>query len=149
MSVLRGLMIWTGGVALLAATALDTLVVIGRQAGFALHGAIELIQAAVLVAGSLALIAATAADNHARVRLVVNRLGASRQWFERGSELLTALFIAALLVGSGWLALDLWNSHEVSEVAGVPWRLLRLFANLALAIVLVLALRAFVRGTKP
>ncbi len=149
MSVLRSLMIWTGGVALLAATALDTLVVIGRQAGFALHGAIELIQAAVLIAGSLALIAATAANNHARVRLVINRLGASREWFERGSELLTALFIAALLVGSGWLALDLWNSHEVSEIAGVPWRWLRLFANFALATVLVLALRGLFGKAKP
>jgi TRAP-type C4-dicarboxylate transport system permease small subunit len=148
MSVLRSLMIWTGGAALLAATALDTLVVIGRQAGFALHGAIELIQAAVLVAGSLALIAATAANNHARVRLVINRLSASREWLERGSELLTALFFAALLAGSGWLALDLWNSHEVSEIAGVPWRLLRLFANLAMAAVLVLALRALFKRAR-
>jgi hypothetical protein len=149
MKLLRSLMIWTGGVALLAATALDTLVVIGRQAGFALHGAIELIQAAVLVAGSLALVAASAANNHARVRLVVNRLGASREWLERGSELLTALFVLALLVGSGWLAVDLWHSHEVSEIAGVPWRLLRLFANLALAVVIALALRALFRKARP
>ena len=145
MSALRGLMVWTGGAALLAATAIDTLVVIGRQAGFALHGAIELIQAAVLVAGSLALIAASAANMHARVRLVVSRLGASREWLERGSELFTALFGLALLIGSGWLMLDLWNSHEVSEIAGVPWRWLRLFANLAIAVVVALALRALFR----
>ena len=145
MTMLRSLMIWTGGAALLAATALDTLVVVGRQVGFALHGAIELIQAAVLVAGSLALIAATAADNHARVRLVVSRLGRSRDWLERGSELLTALFVLALLTGSTWLAIDLWNSHEVSELAGVPWRWLRLVANLALAAVFLLALRALLR----
>ena len=106
MSVLRGLMIWTGGAALLAATAVDTLVVIGRQAGFALHGAIELIQAAVLVAGSLALVAATAANNHARVRLIIDRLGPSRAWFERGSDILMAAFLVALLAGSGWLAVD-------------------------------------------
>lgn len=149
MTVLRSLMIWTGGVALLAATAFDTIAVIGRQVGFAVHGTIELIQAAVLIAGSLALIAATAANNHARVRLLVNRLDRSREWFERGSDLLTALFVLALLAGSGWLAVDLWSSHEISEIAGVPWRWLRLFANLALAVVIVLAVRALVRGSKP
>ena len=148
MTALRSLMIWTGGIALLAATAFDTVAVIGRQVGFAVHGTIELIQAAVLIAGSLALIAATAANNHARVRLLVNRLDRSREWLERGSDLLTALFVLALLAGSGWLAIDLWSSHEVSEIAGVPWRWLRLFANLALAVVAALALLAFVRGGK-
>ena len=148
MTALRSLMIWTGGLALLAATAFDTLAVIGRQVGFALHGTIELIQAAVLIAGSLALIAATAANNHARVRLLVSRLDRSREWFERGSDLLTALFVLALLAGSSWLAVDLWSSHEVSEIAGVPWRWLRLFANFALAVVAALALLAFVRGGK-
>ena len=148
MTALRSLMIWTGGIALLGATAFDTVAVIGRQVGFAVHGTIELIQAAVLIAGSLALIAATAANNHARVRLLVNRLDRSREWLERGSDLLTALFVLALLAGSGWLAIDLWGSHEVSEIAGVPWRWLRLFANLALAVVAALALLAFVRGGK-
>ena len=148
MTALRSLMIWTGGIALLAATAFDTVAVIGRQVGFAVHGTIELIQAAVLIAGSLALIAATAANNHARVRLLVNRLDRSREWLERGSDLLTALFVLALLAGSGWLAIDLWSSHEVSEIAGVPWRWLRLFANLALAVVAALALLAFMRGGK-
>jgi TRAP-type C4-dicarboxylate transport system permease small subunit len=141
-------MVWTGGAALLAATAIDTLAVIGRQAGFALHGAIELIQAAILVAGSLALIAATAANTHARVRLVIDRLGPARHWLERGSELFTAVFALALLIGSGWLAADLWRSHEVSEIAGVPWRWLRMFANLALVVVIALALRAFARGAR-
>ena len=148
MTALRSLMILTGGIALLAATAFDTVAVIGRQVGFAVHGTIELIQAAVLIAGSLALIAATAANNHARVRLLVNRLDRSREWLERGSDLLTALFVLALLAGSSWLAVDLWSSHEVSEIAGVPWRWLRLFANFALAVVAALALLAFVRGGK-
>ena len=145
MTSLRSVMIWTGGIALLAATALDTLAVVGRQVGFALHGAIELIQAAVLVAGSIALIAAR---NHARVRLVVDRLGKSRAWLDRGSELLTASFLAALLIGSAWLAGDLWNSHEISEIAGVPWRWLRLFASLSLAVMVVLTLRNLARSRR-
>jgi TRAP-type C4-dicarboxylate transport system permease small subunit len=145
---LRSLMIWTGGAALVAATLIDTLAVIGRQVGFAIHGAIELIQAAVLVAGSLALIAAAAANQHARVHLVLDRLGRSRALIERLSELLMAIFVAALLIGSGWLAVDLWNGHEVSELAGVPWRWLRLFANLALAVIIMLTIRRLARGDR-
>ena len=149
MSTLRNLMIWTGGAALLAATAVDTVAVIGRQVGFRVHGAIELIQAAVLVAGAVALIAATGARTHARVRIVVERLGKARPAAEWISEVLAAVFFGALLTGSAWVAADLWNSHEVSEVAGVPWRWMRLAANLALATMLVLTLRELVRRREP
>ena len=149
MSTLRNLMIWTGGAALLAATAVDTVAVIGRQVGVRVHGAIELIQAAVLVAGAVALVAATAARAHARVRIVVERLANARPWFDRLSEGLAAVFLAALLTGSAWLSADLWNSHEVSEVAGVPWRWMRLAANLALAAMLVLTLRHIVGSRRP
>ena len=142
-------MIWTGGAALLAATAVDTVAVIGRQVGFRVHGAIELIQAAVLVAGAVALVAATAARAHARVRIVVERLANARPWFDRLSEGLAAVFLAALLTGSAWLSADLWNSHEVSEVAAVPWRWMRLAANLALAAMLVLTLRHMVGSRRP
>ena len=149
MSALRNLMVWTGGAALLAATAIDTVAVIGRQVGFRVHGAIELIQAAVLVAGAVALVAATAARSHARVRIVVERLGTARQWVEGFSEALAAVFLTALLIGSVWLSADLWNSHEVSEVAGVPWRWMRLAANLGLATMLFLTLRQLVRSREP
>ena len=40
--------IWLGGIALLAATAIDTLAVIGRHLGIPVTGSIELMQAAVL-----------------------------------------------------------------------------------------------------
>ena len=86
-------MVWLGGIALLAATLGDTLSVIGRHLGFPLHGAIELIQAAVLVAGSLALLASTLAGGHARVHLVLDRLSRERRAAaERICSLVTALF---------------------------------------------------------
>ncbi|WP_188054153.1 TRAP transporter small permease [Sphingosinithalassobacter sp. CS137] len=147
MTLLRSCLIWGGGGALLAATAIDTLAVVGRQLGMPVRGSIELIQAAVLVAGGIALVVATLADRHARVRLMVDRLGGWRRaGAERASDLLTALFFACLLGGSGWLALDLWAAHEMSELVGVPWRWLRLFANLCLAAVTLLALRQALRG---
>jgi TRAP-type transport system small permease protein len=143
---LRDTMIWTGGAALLAATAIDTLAVIGRQVGLPVRGSIELIQAAILIAGGLALIAATLVDQHARVRVVFDRLGRGREWIDRASHLLTGLFFVCVLAGSVWLSVELWNSHELSEIAGVPWRWLRLFANLCFAIVLLLVVRQAIRG---
>ena len=44
--MLRRLLIWFGGIAMLAATAVDTLSVIGRNAGLPIVGSIELVQAA-------------------------------------------------------------------------------------------------------
>jgi TRAP-type C4-dicarboxylate transport system permease small subunit len=148
-NALRTAMIWAGGAALVAATVVDTVAVVGRQAGFAVHGSIELMQAAVLIAGSLALVAASAAGSHARVRLVIERLGQGRSWFEAVSELLTAVLLAALLAGSVWLAIDLWHSHEVGEITGIPWRWLRLFVNFALAAMIVIALGSLFKDRRP
>lgn len=147
MSPLRSIMVWIGGAALLAATAVDTFAVIGRQIGWPLRGSIELVQAAVLVAGSIALIAATLADRHAKVQLVVDRLSPQmRHHVGRFCELMTALFLLCVLAGSAWLSFDLWASNELSEIIGVPWRWMRLFANLGLAVALMVVLRHALRG---
>lgn len=147
MNRLKVAMIWLGGAALLAATGIDTLAVLGRQLGLPLKGSIELVQAAVLVAGSIALICATLADRHARVRLLVDRLGAGlRAVVGRASEVLSALFLACLLIGSAWIAADLWDGHERSEIMGVPWLWLRLFANLSLLVIVVLTVRRAFAG---
>ena len=139
-------LVWLGGGALLAATAIDTLAVIGRQVGLPVEGSIEAIQVAVLAAGSLALLAATAARSHAQVHLVVDRLGEdARDIARRLCALALALFLLALLAGSGWIAADLWHAHEESELLGVPWRWLRLFANAALLTAALAALSQALR----
>lgn len=142
--------IWLGGLALLAATAIDTLAVIGRHVGLPLLGSIELVQAAVLVAGTVALVVATAADRHARVRLLVDRLGSSgRAVADSVADFLAALFLLGVFLGSAWLAIDVWSGHELSEIAGVPWRWLRMFVNLGLLVVVFLTLRSMFRGSRP
>jgi hypothetical protein len=83
MTLLRRIAVWTGGTALLAATAVDTLAVVGRNVGLPLVGSIELVQAAVLVAGVFGLIFATAGDDHARVRILTDRLGRLRRLADR------------------------------------------------------------------
>lgn len=144
------LAIWVGGVALLAATLIDTAAVIGRHIGFPLTGSIELMQAAVLVSGSMGLVIATIERSHARVHLLVDRLGTSwRHLADRVSDALTFLFCAALLAGSVWLSIDLWDAHEQSELLGLPWRLLRLIANLALLSVCLILLWRIVRRVRP
>jgi TRAP-type C4-dicarboxylate transport system permease small subunit len=137
------IIVWIGGAALLAATLLDTLSVAGRHVGLPFHGVIELIQAAVLVAGGLGLVASALAGNQARVRLVLDRLPPrANALARRFSALLAAAFFAGLLAGSGWIAFDLWDGYERSELLGVPWRWLRVFANLCLAALVLLSLRA-------
>ena len=149
MTWLRRLAVWIGGAALIAATATDTLAVIGRNVGLPVVGSIELVQAAVLVSGIFGLIFATAGDDHARVRILTDRLGRGRALADVVGPLSMALFFAALLTGSVWLAADLWNGHERSEVLGVPWRVLRLITNLGLAACIVVALALLFRRTRP
>jgi TRAP-type C4-dicarboxylate transport system permease small subunit len=144
-------LVWVGGVALLAATAIDTLAALGRYVGLPLRGSIEFIQPPILIAGMLAILLATMAGASARVRLLVDRLRPrTAVLVDRLDELLVAIFFGALLIGSTWIAADLWNGHEVSEVVGVPWRWLRLGANLLLGAVILAALvRVFRRVDRP
>ena len=143
-------MIWAGGIALIIAAALNLLAVIGRHTGLPLKGAIELVQVVVLIAGSLALVAATLARNHARVHLILDRLkGAKRDVAEWICTALSILFYTLLLAGSCWLAADRWGSQEVSELVGVPWRAMRAFLNAALVIVIVLLARQLVERRQP
>jgi TRAP-type C4-dicarboxylate transport system permease small subunit len=132
-------MIWVGGAAMLAATSIDTLSVMGRHLGLPVHGSIELIQFAVLVSGSLSLLAATMAGNHARVHFILDRLpSAGRDVAQRICHLASAMFVACLLAGSMWIATDLWHAHEQSELLGLPWAAMRAIANFCLAITLAI-----------
>lgn len=147
--MVRKAIILIGGVALLGATATDSVAVIGRHIGLPLRGSIELVQLFVLIAGSLALLVATADQAHAKVHLVVDRMGdAGKSVMARLSGLLGAVFFAGLLAGSLWLMADLWNGHEQSELLGISWRLMRLFANLALLTTIAVLLGQAVRGRK-
>lgn len=140
------IIIWIGGIALLAATLIDAVAVIGRHVGLPLTGSIEIMQAVVLVSGSLGLLVATAEQSHARVHLLVARLGPrGRSLADRLSDLLTLAFCAALLVGSGWIAVELWASQEQSELTAIPWRVLRLIANACLLGMCVILLRRIIR----
>lgn len=129
----KSIVVLIGGLALLAATAIDTLAVIGRHVGAPVQGSIELMQAAVLVSGAVAILISTMDMAHARVRLLVARLSPRRRIVaDRLSDLLTLIFYLALLVGSSWIAWDLRAAHEQSALLGIPWMILRIVAGLCL-----------------
>jgi TRAP-type C4-dicarboxylate transport system permease small subunit len=137
----RGL-VWVAGGALLVAMATDTIAMLGRHLRVPLLGSIEIVQAAVLVASSGALLLATALDAHARVHLLQRRLAPRvRVAFERFSLVAAIALVLALLAGSLWITVDLWHGHEESELLRIPWRPLRVIVLLLLAGLLGILLR--------
>jgi len=147
---LRKLLVWIAGSALLAAVAVDALAMIGRQIRLPLIGSIEIVEAVILFAAGGALVIATLDDAHARVSLVLDRLPERWQALMRKLHALAAaVFFAAVLSGSFWIAADLWHGQEESELLHIPYRPLRLATIVVLAALLVLAVRSLLRrGTK-
>ena len=140
-SLMRTVLIWISGGALLIAMVVDTLAMFGRALQFPLIGSIEIVQAVVLLAASGALIITTLDRAHARVSLVLNRLPTRwRRRFERLFSVAAAVLFAALLAGSLWIAADLWTGYEESEILRIPYRPLRIAVVLALVALVVLAL---------
>lgn len=133
MNHLRGAVVWVAGGALLVAMAVDTLAMLGRQLHWPLLGAIEIVQAAVLVGAAGALFMAALAGVHARVHLLVDRLSPrGRLWSGRVNAFASVLFYVALLAGSAWIAADLWSGHEESELMFIPYRPLRMLVLVTL-----------------
>jgi TRAP-type C4-dicarboxylate transport system permease small subunit len=146
MTMGRNPIVWLGGAAMLAATATDTLAILGRNLGAPLLGSIEIVQAAVLLSGTAALVLATLGDEHAKVRLITSRLGARGTAASRFVAALAATVVfAALAAGSIWIAADLWDGAERSELLGIPWRILRLVANAGLVACAALSAVALLR----
>lgn len=148
-TLLQRLLVGVGGTALLVAMSVDALAVVGRHTGLPLLGSIEIVQAAVLVSGATALLIATLAGVHARVHLVVDRLPPRlARALQRVSLGLAALLYGALLAASVWIARDLWDGQEASELLSLPYRPLRVFTALAAAAVAASFAMQALRGTR-
>ena len=128
----RGLVV-VGGMALLLAVATDGLAVVGRHVGHPVLGSIEIVQATVLVASAAALVISTLARRHAVVHLLVNRLEPrSKRRIERIGQVCGTLLFLLFLVGSAWIAFDMWDGHEESELLRIPFAPLRMIELAAL-----------------
>ena len=140
-------LLYLGGIALLLAMAVEAVAVLGRHIGIPLPGSIELVQAAILVASSAAMLSATVADKHARVRLVMNRIkGGPLAVLKRVQALFSILFFCALAAGSIWIFMDLWGGFEESEVLHIPLAPLRIVCIVSVLGVVFDFLRRFREG---
>nr|WP_315381211.1 TRAP transporter small permease subunit [uncultured Sphingomonas sp.] len=140
-------MLAIGSAGLLAAMATDALAVAGRHAGIRLVGAIEIVQACIVLIATSAIVLATLVDGHARVHILLERVPPARAaLLLRAADALSALVFLGLAIGSAWLASDLWNASEWTEILHLPLRWLRLAWILgALAAALLFARRAVER----
>lgn len=131
-----------GSLALLAAMAVDAIAVLGRHIGMPLWGSIELVQAAILIASSTAILSATLAKKHAKVRILVDRLkGRSLIRLQRIQAAFCVLFFCLLAAGSIWIFLDLRGGYEESELLHIPYAPLRIFCIVSMLGVIVNFLR--------
>jgi TRAP-type C4-dicarboxylate transport system permease small subunit len=127
---------------LLLAMGVEALAVFGRHAGIQFFGAIEIIQTAILLTASSAMVSTTMTRTHAGVTLLTDRIGTkARGVLQRISALLSVLFFTGLAAGSLWLTLDSWNEYEQSELLHIPFRPLRVISLAAVAAIAVLFLR--------
>lgn len=136
-----------GAGALLMAMATDAIAVIGRHAGFSFLGAIELFQIFAVVATSVAIVLATLSQRHAAVHILTEYVSPpTKLWLDRAGLAAGALSFALLCAGSVWVAADLWDTHEMTELLGIPLRWFRLVWILAAGAVTLLFLRSLVRS---
>jgi TRAP-type C4-dicarboxylate transport system permease small subunit len=141
---------YVGAAGLLLAIGADAVAVLGRHLGIPLLGSIELMQAAILLASSAAIVLATVARKHAVVHLLIDRLSPrGRDRMERVHALLSAVFFAALGIGSVWIAYDLRDGHEQSELLRIPYAPLRVVSIVAvLAVTGIYLRRAFEKRSR-
>lgn len=138
-----------GGGALLAAMAIDFVSVVGRHLGFRIVGALELVQYCITGIVSAAVVIATLSDGHAAVHVLTERLRAPwRAVLARFSDLLSALFFAAILAGDLWIAVELFTRDERSDLLGLPVSPMRLLWCLAQALAGLICLRMLLLGKR-
>lgn len=142
----RGPLFYIGAAGLLLAMAVEALAVLGRHAGVPFLGALEIIQSAILLTATSAMVSTTIGGAHARVTLLVDRVNPPvRSVLRKISAILSMLFFIGLAVGSLWIASDTWNEFEQSELLHVPFRPLRLITFAAAAAIAVLFVRELLR----
>jgi TRAP-type transport system small permease protein len=136
-----------GSAGLILAMLTDSIAVLGRHTGFALLGSIEVVQSAIVLIASASMVCATLAGGHASVHILTERLKpAMAARLAVFGDVLSALCMLLLVVGSVILLGDLWDGHERTELLHISMRWLRVILIVCLALIGMLFLKAaFVR----
>jgi TRAP-type C4-dicarboxylate transport system permease small subunit len=120
------------------ATVIEAIAVSGRWLSLPLHGALEIIQAAVLVTACVSMLTATLEGSHATVHLLLNRVGPPvKAVLTRLASLISAALFVALTIASVWLVIEHWDGHEESELLHIPLRPLRLLCSVSMLLIVV------------
>ena len=133
------------GLPLLAALLIEFAAVIARNVGWNLVGSIELVQAMILLSSSGAMVAATLSRAHAKVSVF-----SSRYRGRSGSAMRVLLavggtaFFLSLTAGSAWIAWEMRNASEQSELLGVPYSPLRVVVTVAMFVIALIYARRVV-----
>jgi TRAP-type transport system small permease protein len=139
---LEGVVLLTGAVGLIGAMLADGIAVVGRHIGIPFTGSIELVQAFIVLGAASAIAYASLGATHAAVDLIFHRLPISAQHLaNRFAALLGFLFLAALVIGSAWIAWEYRDAGERTELLGIELKWLRLFW-LACAVIAAAAMLA-------
>jgi TRAP-type transport system small permease protein len=134
----RGPLFYIGAAGLATAVVIETIAVSGRWLSLPLHGALEIIQAAILVTACVAMLTATLAGTHATVHLLLNRLGPRpKLLLIRGASLISVVFFSGLTIASIWLTIEHWDGHEASELLHIPFRPLRILCSVSMLVIVV------------
>lgn len=135
-----------GSAGLLIAAGTDALAVLGRHVGFRLVGSIEVVQMAVVLIASAAVVGATLLRAHAAVHLLTSRLSAAAAArLAPIVSVLSAVAMAAIAAASIWIAADLWDGHEMTELLHLPIRPFRLVWAVAALVAAVVFLAQAIR----
>lgn len=140
-----------GSTGLLAAMFADSLAVLGRHVGLPLIGSIEIVQASVVLLASAAMVGATLHGKHARAHLVVDRLRQrGRRLLLGAADVVSAGVFLWFAAGSLWIAAEMRDGHEHSELLHIPWSWLRVtWIAASLLIAAVFLVRALRGSGKP
>lgn len=116
-----------GSIGLTVSVLTDTFAVIGRHTGIALLGSIEIVQAAIVVFSTTAMVIATLHNHHAKVHILTDRLTPKRaKILAYIAAYISTFYCLLLLIGTTWVILETWNEHERSELLHIPLTELRL-----------------------
>jgi TRAP-type C4-dicarboxylate transport system permease small subunit len=145
-AVSRGPLFYIGAIGLLLAMSVEAIAVLGRHIGVPFFGALELMQTAILMTASAAMVSTTISNTHARVTLLTERVSPRvRDVLNRLSAFLSVVFFLGLAAGALWLAVDAWNEYEQSELLHIPFRPLRVISVAAAMAIAVLFARDLFR----
>lgn len=141
-------LVMLGGIPLMLAMLVEFVTVIGRHTGFMFLGSIEAVQVAILLSSTTAIVLATLARSHAKVRLLLHRTdGRTRTALTTFNAICATLFFLALTIGSVWLAADMWGAREQSEILALPYFPLRCFICVGMLVTAVMYARRALAGT--